>query len=162
MEFIDENEVFYRQTVVAKFGSVVFHDFWVQPHGVNPYGQLDNACLRLDAPMVAVSILSGTYSVEGIEAEERADMSFDLDTEEEGDELKVVLLLRRLTEHDNNEKLSIFGLIVRSQKDPSRDYGPFLADKSTVYERVGFITVFTTVDRETNFWQQPVESLLLV
>jgi hypothetical protein len=167
VEFVNKNEVMYRQTPITVPTQVSFHDFWIQNHGSNPYGQVDDACIKLQAPFISLGGRNeNTFCIPGMASSAgRTEITFDLEEDKQRDNLSVLFLLRRLphSSTSDSEEVMLFGLIICPVSRSSQNYGHLDFQVSTgVYKRVGFIQMWTSLNKECRYWQTPIKFIMLV
>ncbi len=167
VEFVNKNDVMYRQTPITVPAQVSFHDFWIQNHGSNTYGQIDDACIKLEAPFISLEetdedtfCIPHMVSVGG-----RIDVTFDLEEDKHRENLSALFLLRRLpySGTPNIEEVMLFGLIICPVSCLSQNYGHIEVQVDTkVYSRVGFVQIWTSFDKESKYWQVPRKVVVLI
>jgi hypothetical protein len=176
VEFIDANELYLTQTKLTIMAGVVFHSFQVENRGVNEYGHIDNAWIKLEAPMASLErVEEEVFQISGTEnPAEQAELSFDLPGENRGG-LTALFLLRRLDNSQATQQIHLgyqegvlgvilFGLIIRAAPHLlGKTYeAREKQDESRIYERVGFFRILTSIERESEFWSTGVTSVVLV
>ncbi|KAL3421540.1 heterokaryon incompatibility protein [Phlyctema vagabunda] len=164
VEFVHAHEVMYRQTPIAGPNQVSFHDVWIQNHSSNLYGQIDGACIKLQAPIASLERTNeDAFCFPGLASPGgETDVTFDLDEGELGDNAIALFLLRRVP-YNSELEVILFGLVVRPVLNAAQNYGHFtVEDDGEVYKRVGFVRVLTSNTREAEYWQTPVRSVLLI
>lgn len=126
-KFVNKNDVMYRQNPITGPSQVSFHDFWIENHGSNPYGQVDDACIKLQAPFISLEGRSeNTVCIPGMASlAGRTEMTFDLEEDKQRDNLSALFFLRRLSYKSTSdiEEVMLFGLIICPVSRSSQDHG---------------------------------------
>ncbi|PQE04020.1 Heterokaryon incompatibility protein [Rutstroemia sp. NJR-2017a BVV2] len=167
VEFVNSKDVMYQHTPITVPTQVLFHDFWIQNPGSNPYGQVDDACIKLDAPFISLQGKNkNTLCIPAIVSSGgRIEITFDFEEDKQRDNLSALFLLRRLPHiiTSDNEEVMLFGLVICPVSSPSQNYGHLEVEVTTrFYERVGFIQIWISLNEECKYWETPNNFIILV
>jgi hypothetical protein len=172
--------------------AVVFHDYQAIHQASNPYGEIEFAWLLLEAPLAPLAPLSKVMdkkvkkrsqhpfqpgkryvaiSILNMRSEEVFLINFDVEEEEEVDDLSALFLMSALDIDplsDEQETLrssdgQISGLVLRPTLVSGKSRGQYILPKAFgLYQRVGFFTVVTHQAKENFLEMAPITKLVLL